>query len=739
MEKEKLLIQIKHVLSLCNNWVKTAQNPDGGLPSDMEGSYSCAWTTSRLLWATWVAGVSFNEFYMRKALCWVLKNRNEDGGIPIVTKGDYSITDATAQTAISCALALGDTKENKFFEGLKDCITWILYNQIGSRGWNWRTSNEEGLTVTTAFAIYALKCSRCFLKECEGEIDNAINSSMLWLKNVQNADGGWGSYPGQDSRAANTSLVSSLLIDIDKSNDYSKSIGFIVSAQRPDGSWPDTIDRPTGHSITRFGTAYSLKALSIYNSPETNCQLPKAFLALLNSFDKNRFRYKDSDMLSWPTADAMLALASLGENLGVNLCRKTPFDIPLQGKQTSLIKSHKENMLGDGDEIFELAFNRVHGREWTVYCKRKILGELKSNFLLPYDSNELEKIFQCINLVRVGKSLSVDSINSLIELEVIEGVHNSSVKDILESIGRKLFQCIFSGEVGTAFKVAFNQAREESKPLRVQFNCTEEFSEILRCPWELLHDNRRYLVSNGTVELTRYVSYPESINKFSLKYPLKILYVSSRPKDLDAIPNLTELEALTESFREEIKREDVVVSILNNATYDSLVIVLENDEFDVIHFDCFGTHGKKCKQCGMVQYFSMNTCLSCGADISKEDSLGFIVMEGDSNQADFIDSIELQNVIASSFVKLVFLSSCQTSTFINRFVFKSLGASLIQAGIPVVVAMQDNITPSSATKFIDMFYTNIRKYGSPESAVASGRKAIYRSGEWYVPTLWVRK
>ena len=43
------------LIEKCANWVKKVQNPDGGLPSDNEGSYSCTWSTSGLLWAAWTA------------------------------------------------------------------------------------------------------------------------------------------------------------------------------------------------------------------------------------------------------------------------------------------------------------------------------------------------------------------------------------------------------------------------------------------------------------------------------------------------------------------------------------------------------------------------------------------------------------------------------------------------------------------------------------------------------------
>lgn len=352
LESRKL--SIERLLKDTTAWIQQVQNLDGGLPSDKEGSISCTWTTSGLLWASWNAGISFREFYTRKALSWVLNNRNPDHGIPIVVRGDHSITDATAQTAIACSLAVTELNEEFFMEGLRNCVTWLLYHRLGNMGWNWRPSTEASWLASTCFAILGLQYSTRVLTENLDEINIAIAGAVNWVKSVCNTDGGWGAYEGDRSRAAITGLVCSILKEVDPLFESEQSIDYILAQQSGDGSWSDTIDRPTGHTVTRVGNANCVRALAECGYAIDAETFQKALSALMQTYDAPRFRYRDTDMLSWPTRDGLLALSSLGRQLGLPNCRTLTIVRNAMAVQNEPAQSKKRRRKkGDSSKIVE--------------------------------------------------------------------------------------------------------------------------------------------------------------------------------------------------------------------------------------------------------------------------------------------------------------------------------------------------------------------------------------------------
>lgn len=316
-----LAAQSAGMIRTCVSWIEDVQNADGGLPSDREGSSSCTWTTSGLLWACWTAGVSFKKFNMEKALAWVLDNTNQDNGIPLVTKGDYSVTDATAQTVIAGCLAQSDLADPRIFAVIEGCSKWLLYHHQRKAGWNWRPSSEPSWTASTAFAVLGLSCAKNVYPTLRPAIAATIKEAVAWLRQTQNDDGGWGAYEGDHSRPAITGLVSSVLTELRIRHNIRSAMSFIVRAQQDDGHWPDAVDRPTGHTVTRIGVAYCLRALAFSDYPLSTTEFTRGFRALQSAFDQRRFRYRDTDMLSWPTRDYLIALTAIGSKLGIPDCR----------------------------------------------------------------------------------------------------------------------------------------------------------------------------------------------------------------------------------------------------------------------------------------------------------------------------------------------------------------------------------------------------------------------------------
>lgn len=68
----------------------------------------------------------------------------------------------------------------------------------------------------------------------------------------------------------------------------------------------------------------------------------------------------------------------------------------------------------------------------------------------------------------------------------------------------------------------------------------------------------------------------------------------------------------------------------------------------------------------------------------------------------------------------------------------ALGPRLAEAGIPAVIAMQDNVKMTTLSQFIPKFMAEMLAHGSVDQAVAAARRFIDERPDWWVPVLYLR-
>jgi hypothetical protein len=77
----------------------------------------------------------------------------------------------------------------------------------------------------------------------------------------------------------------------------------------------------------------------------------------------------------------------------------------------------------------------------------------------------------------------------------------------------------------------------------------------------------------------------------------------------------------------------------------------------------------------------------------------------------------------------------------DRGALAALGPRLVEAGIPAVIAMQDNITMETAAQFVPRFFQALldpQNEGSLDRAMAIARSHIRQRDDWWVPVLYLR-
>ena len=94
--------------------------------------------------------------------------------------------------------------------------------------------------------------------------------------------------------------------------------------------------------------------------------------------------------------------------------------------------------------------------------------------------------------------------------------------------------------------------------------------------------------------------------------------------------------------------------------------------------------------------------------------------------------------------RLVFLASCQSAgagadrRSEDAGVLAALGPRLAEAGVPAVVAMQGNISMTTAAAFTKAFFASLDTDGLVDRATAVARAAVRDRPDWWVPTLFIR-
>lgn len=85
---------------------------------------------------------------------------------------------------------------------------------------------------------------------------------------------------------------------------------------------------------------------------------------------------------------------------------------------------------------------------------------------------------------------------------------------------------------------------------------------------------------------------------------------------------------------------------------------------------------------------------------------------------------------------LVVLASCHGAGD-TYAVLAAVGPALARAGVGAVIAMQGNVSAELVAKLMPRLFTELRRDGQIDRALAVARSALPRAGDWWMPTLWM--
>ena len=287
----------------------------------------------------------------------------------------------------------------------------------------------------------------------------------------------------------------------------------------------------------------------------------------------------------------------------------------------------------------------------------------------------------------------------------------------LKDFGGRLYGAVFQDELRDALQrsLSLTRAQQAGMRLRLRLADTPELAEL---PWEFLYDPRRnrFLAQSRRTPLVRYLDLPDPPHPLSVEGPLRLLVMISSPSDYSALDTEQEWGLLGSALARQQAEGRVIIERLA-ASMSALRQRLRRDAFHVVHF--IG-HGRYRPDWGT----------------------GVLVMEDRAGRAQEVTGEELGGLLTEyDQTRLAVLNACEGARSDATDPFAGVAQSLIQQGLPAVVAMQFEITDDAAIIFAREFYGAIADSYPLEAALAEARGAIRDEGnltEWGTPVLYSR-
>jgi len=289
----------------------------------------------------------------------------------------------------------------------------------------------------------------------------------------------------------------------------------------------------------------------------------------------------------------------------------------------------------------------------------------------------------------------------------------------------------FSVHVDAAFEAGASDADVKT--------AKEAATELLKLPWELLHDGDGYLFQGAKpTRVRRRLPNTRTLDVSLVEVPIRILLVTARPEDeacgyidhrVSALPLVEAMEELGGL---------VQLHVLTPPTFDALGKELKRafdarEPYHVVHFDGHGVYDRRVGLGGL--------CFELPEDTGKLDKRRHVTVYSD----------KLGPLLRDYRIPLVFLEACQTA--LAEDTSESVASELLQRGVASVVAMSHSVLVETARRFVETFYAGLARGQRVGDAMLAAQRQLkddtfrgrifgvgeLRLEDWFVPVLFQEK
>ena len=329
-------------------------------------------------------------------------------------------------------------------------------------------------------------------------------------------------------------------------------------------------------------------------------------------------------------------------------------------------------------------------------------GEARAEFELPFATLEVENFVLRMSRGRRGT----------------RRVESSEITRA-KNFGKELFDALVRDDVRDLYhrSIAHSEG-EENRGLRLSLALTG-VPELMDVPWEFMYDDPNFLSVSVWTPVVRYLDLPTPKRPLKVKPPLRILGMVSSPTDYDALDVDHERQNVEQALANLVDRGLVELHWLEDATLRGMRrLLMQGDEFHVFHY---------------VGH----------AHFDEQAGSGAILLEDSDGRSRSVPAWKLGQALHDNrkSLRLVVLNACEGALTARDDPFSGVAPSIVQQGIPAVIAMQFEITDDAAIVFAEGFYEAVAAGYPVDAALAEARMAILADDndvEWATPVLFMR-
>src|SRR5262245_52417938 len=286
-----------------------------------------------------------------------------------------------------------------------------------------------------------------------------------------------------------------------------------------------------------------------------------------------------------------------------------------------------------------------------------------------------------------------------------------------EQLGGALADALFKADLCAAYDQATTHAASNGRGIRLTLSLANA-PELLSVPWEFLYRRPRFLASQRRSPLVRLLDTGSLVPPPTIESTVRMLAVVASPKDLPALDVDGERRRIERAVAGMAAADRIELDWLDPASPRALRHALRDGNYQVLHY------------------------VGHSAFTAQGEGMLYLEQEPDGHSVP-VDSTLFANLLSDQDrLRLVVLNSCEGARTTLTDPYAGVATTLIQLGVPAVVAMQFEISDDAALLFAEELYTNLVGRQDPiDAAVAEARKAVSAeidAIESATPVLFVR-
>ncbi len=350
-------------------------------------------------------------------------------------------------------------------------------------------------------------------------------------------------------------------------------------------------------------------------------------------------------------------------------------------------------------------------------------------FALPLTADELERAVLDVAQARAARRTRRAAPAVPVAVPAAEPVGPSVARDVggdgppngaaidAEQLGGALADALFKADLCAAYDQAATHAAANRRGLRLSLSMAGA-PALLSVPWEFLYRRPRFLASQRHSPVVRLLDTGSQVPPPTIDAKVRMLAVVASPSDLPALDVAGERRRIEQAVAGMAGADRIELDWLDPATPRALRHALRDGNYHVLHY------------------------VGHSAFTDEGEGMLYLEQEPDGHSVP-VDSTLFANLLADQDrLRLVVLNSCEGARTTLSDPYAGVATTLIQLGVPAVVAMQFEISDDAALVFAEELYTNLVGRQDPiDAAVAEARKAVYTEVdplEWATPVLFVR-